>query len=375
MLLKTIITTVVAGAFAVALPTANDISYLDEATQALQSSVLYVSPSVSELSQDQKAELVSSIGSDSIAIVVLPANAKSEIDSIPSFISQLASRTDYKTILVSVGGDFEAGSSVLAAGKASQLANAAENANLNDGLVEFVSEAQGGQPSSGADALPLGGVIGITAVILGLVAVGTFGILLFKRAFSKGKSEARKQIKESRDTPKEIRDLLDSIARHLDGLQDASLKDRLIKANTHVHELFRRLHKRMPDTVLQTTGRYKGILRSVEQVVERYVDIQDHPLYFASSEKKAQPLLESGDRAISQYVEGVLQNIREIEAKLREQGKWNLARYVRMISMGSNPEVVREALTFGDYKVTKREIRERRQEIRTFVEGLHPATL
>lgn len=64
----------------------------------------------------------------------------------------------------------------------------------------------------------------------------------------------------------------------------------------------------------------------------------------------------------------VKENILEIESKLRLLGKWDLARYVRVVGMGSNPEIVREALTFGNKKVTKREIREKRKEIREFVE-------
>lgn len=322
MLLKTIITTVVAGAFAMAMPTATDISYLDEATQALQSSVLYVSPSVSDLSQEQQADISSHIGSDSIAIVVLPAGAQSEIDSIPTFISQLASRTDYETILVSVGGDFEAGSSALSSGQASQFANAAEGNGLNDGLTQFVSEVQSNQPS-GASTDAGGVVIPFVIGGVGLVVAFSVATFLFTRMFRRRgnkaisdsrEASAKKQLEESRETPKEIRDLLDSIEELLGGIKQASLRDTLTKADKHVHELFRRLRKRMPDTVLQTTGRYKGVLSSVQQVVERYVDIQDNPLYFVSSEKKAQPLLESGAVAMEQYVEGVLQNIRDIEA-------------------------------------------------------------
>lgn len=64
----------------------------------------------------------------------------------------------------------------------------------------------------------------------------------------------------------------------------------------------------------------------------------------------------------------IADNIHEIEKKLRTMGKWDLARYVRMVGMGSNPEVVREALTFGEKKITKKDIREKRREIRDFVE-------
>lgn len=97
--------------------------------------------------------------------------------------------------------------------------------------------------------------------------------------------------------------------------------------------------------------------------------LMSEPAYSSEDSKSLGDTLEAAEK----MPDPVGDNIREIEIKLRQQGKWNLARYVRMISMGSNPEVVREALTFGDYKVTKREIRERRQEIRSFVEGLHPA--
>jgi len=300
-----------------------DISYLDEATQALQTSVLYVSPSVSDLSQEQQANLSSQIGTDSIAIVVLPAGAQSEIDSIPAFISQLASRTDYETIIVSVGGDFEAGSSTLDSGQASQLANAAEGGNLSDGLNEFVSEVQSNQPSGATSSDGAGIIVPGLSGALGLAVVATLTVLLVRKKRRKPKDNeisysregnSKRRLEESRDTPKEIRDLLDSIEEKLSGIRDIKLRTDLVKADEYVHELFMRLRKRMPDKVQQTTGRYKGVLSSVDQLIERYVDIQDKPLFYVSSEKKAQPLLESGAVAMGQYVEGVLQNIRDIES-------------------------------------------------------------
>ena len=106
---KTFAVAILVGAFIALTPTAAYAdTYLDEATQALQSSVLYVSPSASGISTDDQSALIANIGSSDIAIVVLPAGASSEISDLPSFAQELASRTGHDTVLVSVGGDFEA---------------------------------------------------------------------------------------------------------------------------------------------------------------------------------------------------------------------------------------------------------------------------
>jgi|GEM_PF-4035652 len=293
-----------------------DISYLDEATQALQTSVLYVSPSVSDLSQEQQANLSSQIGTDSIAIVVLPAGAQSEIDSIPTFISQLASRTHYETIIVSVGGDFEAGSSTLNSGQASQLANAAEGGNLSDGLNEFVSEVQSNQPSGATSSDGAGIIVPVLSGALGLAVVATLVVLLVRR-------KPRRQVKEISNvkvlektskkryeaTPEVIRQLLEDVEAKARELNDSEVTRKVLETTKHVLELFVRAPKTQ---IQQVTGQYEVKLGVMLRVLTKFQDIEANPLYYEPTEKQAEAWLRDGRVSVDQYQAGVFLNIREI---------------------------------------------------------------
>lgn len=59
----------------------------------------------------------------------------------------------------------------------------------------------------------------------------------------------------------------------------------------------------------------------------------------------------------------------EAEEEMRRLGMWDEARYVRAVRSGASPEVVREALTFGDRRVTTKLVRDWRSQVRVFLEG------
>lgn len=285
-----------------------DTLYLDEATQALQSSPVYVSPQVNNLSADQQASLVSQIGGNDIAIVVLPANASSEIASIPSFLSDLAARTGYDTILVSVGGDFEAGSSDLPSGTASQFANDAEGGDLYVGLSEFVTQVGNSaqdipdQPGEQGRGDATGFFIGGGAIV-GIALAGTLGFLLIRRRFIRS---ARRQ----KDyTPEQLQEVMSEILQLSEAIGDRQVAQSIRETAHDVSQLFARLKKRIPDQIQQVTAQYKGILETVKKVADRFADIEQHPRYY----KQPDTLLRDGRRAIQQYQQGVIQNIQEIE--------------------------------------------------------------
>lgn len=56
----------------------------------------------------------------------------------------------------------------------------------------------------------------------------------------------------------------------------------------------------------------------------------------------------------------------EVEIQFRKQGMWDLARYVRAARSGASPDVIREALTWGNRKVTTKTIRDIRNQVRNF---------
>jgi len=290
--------------------------YLDEVTQALQSNELYVSPLVSDLGADDQAALAANIGSTDIAIAVLPANARSEIGDIPSFIQELASRTGHDTVLVSIGGDFEAGSSALSdSGAASQFANQAEGIGLTDGLNQFVDNVQaevqavppntGGPPSTAVNPLS---VIGVGAVVI-VIVLAAGGIILFMRR----RQHTPQKYTLDRGVPSEIRELLSKIWDLIDDVKDETVAENLRNGQRHVGELFKRLRKEQPDKILQVTAQYKGTLQVTYNVVSKYLDYQEHPEYVPRG-RTAKDALASGKNATNQYVTGVIQNIQEIEA-------------------------------------------------------------
>lgn len=60
----------------------------------------------------------------------------------------------------------------------------------------------------------------------------------------------------------------------------------------------------------------------------------------------------------------------EFESEMRKRGMWDLARYVRAARSGASPEVIREALSFGNRTVTTKTVRDLRLQAREFAESV-----
>jgi len=54
----------------------------------------------------------------------------------------------------------------------------------------------------------------------------------------------------------------------------------------------------------------------------------------------------------------------ELEFLMRQMGKWDLARYITAVRSGANLDVIRDALTWGGRKITNKNIRDWRTQIR-----------
>ncbi len=281
--------------------------YLDEATQGLQSGPLYVSVQVNALGAEQQQLLRTQLAGADIAVVVLPGQAATEITDVPQFVSELAARTGYDTVLVAIGGDLTAGSRSLPAGKAEELANAAEGRALYDGISGFVRQASSATkvtvpqpPPDAPGGLPLGLIGGIGVALIVAAAV----VVTLRRKW--GERQPKPNLGY---TPDQITRLLVEIRHRSQQISDQRVTGLLDEAERHVRELFQRAPKRIPDQLQQITARYKVTLETVRNVAERFEDIEDHPRYF----RDAETLLQDGRRAIEQYCDGVVQNIQEIE--------------------------------------------------------------
>lgn len=157
-------------------------SWTPPAIDALATSNVYVDPDVKGAS-DLQAALEQTLPSDgSIAVVVLPADAKSADQYTGYLLEKITKSSDQQTVVLAIGDDLMAESDVVP--DALKIANENENSgSLQGSLTETVSQiseqtpASGGSPGAtggGADLL-LPVVIG--SVVLVAAAGTAFGLL------------------------------------------------------------------------------------------------------------------------------------------------------------------------------------------------------
>lgn len=60
----------------------------------------------------------------------------------------------------------------------------------------------------------------------------------------------------------------------------------------------------------------------------------------------------------------------DVEDIMRRRGQRDLARYVRAVRSGASPDVIREALTWGDRKISNKVIRDFRLQIKMAIHGM-----
>ena len=78
-------------------------------------------------------------------------------------------------------------------------------------------------------------------------------------------------------------------------------------------------------------------------------------------------LLETIEAAPEEETDLFNDHMEEIESIMRQRGMWDLARYVRAARSGAAPNVIREALSWGDRNITNKHIREIRLSISEFI--------
>jgi len=63
-------------------------------------------------------------------------------------------------------------------------------------------------------------------------------------------------------------------------------------------------------------------------------------------------------------------HLEDIEGVMRQNGMWDLARYVRAARSGASPDVIREALTWDNHKVSTKTVRDMRNQIKNWLAGM-----
>ncbi|GAA1840175.1 hypothetical protein [Agromyces salentinus] len=292
--------------------------YVDDAEDALQASPVYVSPEVDGATalHDQ---LLTQVGDASIGVAVFSDNAELEASGT-EIVGQLAETTGYDTIIVAVGDDLSAGSRVLDAGEAMQIANQAEASadGLSPALTETVQEVQSAQeqPSTtggteGGGGLVLGLAIGAAVIVAG--AGAAFGMLRARRR--RGTPDAR---------------LPDPIRRHVATLRSLGVAyaqvgtaGNQVAAQTatdvngiavNVEELFTRLDQRSgADQRGLAAIELDATLRKLTAALDRdyLLDILTHPQLWDDPDERVREVR----TAVTAVSEELVANIKQVNAR------------------------------------------------------------
>jgi len=294
--------------------------YVDDASEALQTSPVYVSAEVGGASALQDA-LTAQVGGDSIGIAVFSDNAALEASG-PEIVTQLAETTGYDTIIVAVGDDLSAGSRVLDAGEAMQIANQAEAGTdgIDAALAETVQGVQAadepaplvGGGDAGAGGLGLGIVIGAAA----LVAVGgaVFGVIRARRRRDRAAADAK---------------LPDPVRRHVATLRSlaaeyaqvgargnaaaATTANDTMRIAENVEELFIRLDRAGGGQRGIAAIEYDATLRKLTAALDRdyLLDILTHPHLWDDPDQRVAEVRD----AVVAVSDELVQNIRQVNAR------------------------------------------------------------
>lgn len=79
--------------------------------------------------------------------------------------------------------------------------------------------------------------------------------------------------------------------------------------------------------------------------------------------------LDTVDCAADSPKDDLTEHMEQVEVTMRQKGMWDLARYIRAARSGAQPDVIRDALTWGNRKVTSKTIRDIRTQIQTMIKS------
>jgi hypothetical protein len=86
------------------------------------------------------------------------------------------------------------------------------------------------------------------------------------------------------------------------------------------------------------------------------------------------PFLETYEAVDDKEDTAFISRMDEVEAIMRQEGMWDLARYIRAVRSGASSDVIREALSFGERRVTNKTMREIRHQVREAVREMAVAS-
>lgn len=81
------------------------------------------------------------------------------------------------------------------------------------------------------------------------------------------------------------------------------------------------------------------------------------------SSEDSRTLLDTFEAPPTDKKDDLSEHMDAVETAMRRRGMWEHARYIRAARSGADPDIIREALTWGDRKVTSKTIRDIRSQI------------
>lgn len=290
--------------------------YIDDAAEALQNSNVYVSNEVANASTLAQ-QLDQQVGDASIGVAVFSENAGLE-GSASDIVRELAvSDPGYDTIIVAVGDDVAAGSSVLGKGEALRIANEAEESSgsVDAALTQTVQQIIAVTPapeSGGVDAGPVVG-IGIAVALLVGAGVAVVGVARSRR----------RRAQESRGLPDAVRAQVVALRGLVPEYAAVGASGIPVAAQTaqeigvladNVTELFNRLDRRsVEDQVNIAAVEYDDKLRKLTAAVGRdyLLDILRHPNLWDDPDDRVREVQGALDGVSTELVE----NIKQVNAR------------------------------------------------------------
>ncbi|MGV2900474.1 hypothetical protein ACNPM4_02270 [Microbacterium sp. AGC62] len=299
--------------------TASDPSGVTDAIAALQSGDVYVAPGVQGQSAMTDALSAAVPGDRTIAVVVLPEDADLGTVYPLELLDRLSERVPQTTVVLAVGDDLQAGSTVIDSNDVLRIANeneAAAGGNTQTALVETVQQIVQENPSSpGLEAG--GGTDWLLPVVIGgavLLAAGGTAIGLLARR---------------RRTPKTAADPVPpGIRLRVDRLRElrvdyANLPGNPVAAETaagiealasHVEQLFVRLDaKAETDQVALAEAEYSDKLARLVAALERdyLLDLLTRPDLWDAPEERVAEVRE----ALAAVTTQIIDNIKQVNAR------------------------------------------------------------
>jgi hypothetical protein len=102
---------------------------------------------------------------------------------------------------------------------------------------------------------------------------------------------------------------------------------------------------------------------------KRRYDKERNSLDAPQSSDDGRTLLDTSEAPAPEEDEDVFSDhMEDVERIMRQQGMYDLARYVRAARSGASPDIIREALTWGNRKISNKAVRDFRHQIKTLVQ-------